>query len=154
MKENNRHARETGLINKEKIGIKNRKPVYQYTLKGIFINKYGCSSEAALSLCRDEKDKLLIRSACLNQSRLWDFIFSYESPEKRGILEYDKKSSRKVYQYDLENNFIREYPSTREASILLKGASSCSIRNACVGRSKTSFNYKWSYDEPGEVCLK
>lgn len=145
-KENNQHARSTGLINKMKIGEKVRKPVYQYSLKGIFINKYGSAKEAAASLNKGEDKGCNITSSIRSENSIWGFIFSYDSPEERGILPYNKERIKKVYQYDLEGNFLSEFASAKEASLELGKLNGSSISSNCNGRSKTSYGFYWSYD--------
>lgn len=61
--------------------------------------------------------------------------------EKSG---YSTKKLKPVFQFDLEGNFIRKFNSAKEAGDLL-GCSRMNIQNACIGRSKTAKNYKWSY---------
>ena len=53
--------------------------------------------------------------------------------------------NKKVYQYDLNNNFIREYKSVREATKLnnnLHGVGGC-----CRGKIKTSGGFIWKYEK-------
>lgn len=53
--------------------------------------------------------------------------------------------SKKVYQYSLEGEFIKEYPSAREAGRQL-GLIYNSICEVCRGnRAKTCGGFKWSY---------
>lgn len=80
------------------------------------------------------------------------FIFSDELREEwsklakeRAKYGKDNHSSKKVYQYDLEGNFIKEWFSKedikRELSFNPTGVNAC-----CKGRSKTAFNFRW-FDE-------
>ena len=52
--------------------------------------------------------------------------------------------SKKVYQYDLENNLIAIYSSTGEAA-RKTGCSQAHIAACCRGERKTHKGYKWSY---------
>ena len=56
---------------------------------------------------------------------------------------------RKVLQFDMDGNFIREFPSARAAAIFLGGSSSTSthIRNVCTGRRKSALGYIFKYEE-------
>ena len=62
-----------------------------------------------------------------------------------GIISY-----KKVYKYDLSNNFIKCYSSVKEAALDVDNVvniNSCikSIRNCCLNKTKTSFGFIWSY---------
>ena len=52
--------------------------------------------------------------------------------------------SKKVNQYDLEGNFIKSYPSTKEIERQL-GIQTTLISQCCRGLLKTSGGYKWKY---------
>ena len=52
--------------------------------------------------------------------------------------------ARKICQYDLDGNFIREWESCYEASRHTKAYES-NIRNCCKGKSKTTGGYIWKY---------
>ena len=73
----------------------------------------------------------------------------------RKILEEWKEKSRKarinhpsfsktVLQYDLDGNFIKEYPSSNEAARQLH-ISAGHIRYCCRGKEKTCGGFKWSF---------
>ena len=78
-----------------------------------------------------------------------------DSLKGRKILEEWKEKSRKarinhpsfsktVLQYDLDGNFIKEYPSSNEAARQLH-ISAGHIRYCCSGKEKTCGGYKWSF---------
>lgn len=54
------------------------------------------------------------------------------------------KHSKKVFQYDLEENFIKEWACVREIQRRL-GYSNQNISAACLGKYKQSYGYIWSY---------
>lgn len=78
----------------------------------------------------ETKDK--IRKANLGKT------YSYESRSKK---------FKKVYQFDLNNNFIREWDSLTEASIYIKGTKG-NISNAIYGRNnkKSYKGFIWKYN--------
>ena len=56
-------------------------------------------------------------------------------------LNIDNKKSKKVKQFDLQGNFIKEWDSVKQAqSVYGKGISNCAL-----GRSKTSNGFIWRY---------
>jgi len=61
------------------------------------------------------------------------------------ITQGKLNKGKKVLQYDLENNFIKEWNTAKEACLFynfkdLNGVSAC-----CLGKQKTAFGYKWKY---------
>lgn len=94
-------------------------------------------------------------SSCCNNKRFSAFgyrwVFSIEDIQKlrdkiplvawnKG-LKIDNKKSKKVKQFDLQGNFIKEYDSVKEAEqIFGKGISNCAL-----GKSKTSNGFIWKY---------
>jgi hypothetical protein len=58
----------------------------------------------------------------------------------------NKFYSKKVNQYDLKNNFIKNYPSMKEAERQL-GIQTTLISQCCRGLIKTAGGYIWKYAE-------
>jgi group I intron endonuclease len=56
-----------------------------------------------------------------------------------------QNKSKKVYQYDLNGNFIKEWSSVAEVSLFYK-VNKSNISKNCLGKTKKSFGYVWSYD--------
>ena len=54
------------------------------------------------------------------------------------------KKSIPVLQYDLDGNFIQEYPSSREIEREL-GYKHSNISSCCKGKYKQAYNYIWRY---------
>ena len=56
------------------------------------------------------------------------------------------KKSKSVLQFDLNDNFIKEYPSIRqvyrETGFAFQNISAC-----CKGKLKQAYNFKWKYKE-------
>lgn len=55
-----------------------------------------------------------------------------------------KSRMRKVYKYDLQDNFIEEFESV-DAAAKNVNKNFSNISSACSGRQKTCGGYKWSY---------
>lgn len=75
--------------------------------------------------------------------------FSDEHKRNMGIAK--RKQATPVLQYDLEDNFIREWESKGQAAEWIKeqtGKTSnitSQIKDCCLGRQKTAFKFKWKY---------
>lgn len=84
---------------------------------------------------------------------IWKDIKGYE--ELYQISNYGKRNEkarksiiatkgRKVNQYDLKDNFIKQYSSINGASKQFNRKGS-NIRACCIGEQKTAYGYKWKY---------
>ena len=64
--------------------------------------------------------------------------------ERAGKVLKNGKKSKPVLQFDLQDNFIKEYPSTKQAEREL-GFDQGHICNCCNGKQKTAYGFKWKY---------
>jgi group I intron endonuclease len=48
-----------------------------------------------------------------------------------------------VLQFDLDNNFIKEYPSSNDAERILRGKKGDNIRSCIRGKQKTAYGFLW-----------
>lgn len=91
----------------------------------------------------EEHRKLI---AELNRNRIW----KKESLLKKSMYmknsDINRRQRKPVLQFDLNNKFIREFPSISEAAIFM-GNENCrtSIKRCCQGKYKTAYNFKWRY---------
>ena len=53
--------------------------------------------------------------------------------------------SKAVLQYDLEENFIREFVSQKEAQYIMGKPKSDGVGAVCRGEQKTAYGYKWKF---------
>jgi group I intron endonuclease len=56
-----------------------------------------------------------------------------------------KIPGKKVLQYDLEGNFIKEWETARQACLFFNPKDLNGISACCLGKQKTAFGYKWKY---------
>ena len=68
-----------------------------------------------------------------------------QEKEKAAMARINGKCSKRVYQYDLEDNYITDFPSLAEAKRTL-GYDAGHISDCCLGKRKTAYGYKWSYN--------
>lgn len=126
----------------------NNKECYQYSLNGKFLNSYSSTTEAAKILKCGQSN---IASACRKISaNSAGFIWRYADEYTFGKdLEYDDykhihKLSKKVKQYDLSGNCIKEFDNISRASEFI-GCSTNEISKVCLKKNKTSHGYIWRY---------
>lgn len=119
-----------------------QKKVKQYDLNGNFIKEYNSLKEAAEQNNLDDSNI----GACCHQKEHFHTIGGYQwkfSDDDREITKYIDKQSKPVLQYDLQDNFIKEFESVRKAAQAVN-RSSTNISSACK-RKGTSGGYKWRY---------
>ncbi len=80
----------------------------------------------------------------LNNIRLVAWEDNLKKAHNDRLLGINNKNSKKVYQYDLEDNFIKEYFSVAEA---FRQTNIRHISDACNGIYKTTGGFKWSYEK-------
>ena len=66
------------------------------------------------------------------------------STETKQKQSRNSHTSKRVYQYDLDGNFIDSFGSSREAGRHLNKDGSC-IRTCARGKRKTAYKFKWSH---------
>jgi len=119
------------------------KIVEKYDLNGNFLEKFNSLREAAESINKDFKN---ISSCCRGKSHIaYGFKWKYGGKSYNPLIKTESIEKRKkVYQYDLDGNYIREYESQSEAARLTKiGHISC----ACLGKINFSGGYQWRYEK-------
>lgn len=119
------------------------KPVYKYDKSGKYLSYYRSSTELAKELQTSREN---VRNAIHEKYICKNYYISYEKYDKFEIPEKIKRStSDKIYQYDLEGNFIREFKNCEEASIVLNISKKSLQSKAAVG--KTYKGFQWSYEK-------
>ena len=112
-----------------------RKPIDQYDKQKHLVRTWDSIYSAAQTLNYDGGTI----SACVNKKHSMAFGFywvvSGELPEFKTY-----KTHRKVYQYDLEGNFIAEFKNALEAGKSL-GKDNSSIVRCCNKQQKTAHNF-------------
>ena len=66
--------------------------------------------------------------------------------ERCSKKQINGKYSKSVLQFDLNDNFIKEYPSAHQV-VRETGFNQGNIVNCCNGKRKTAHGFKWRYKE-------
>jgi group I intron endonuclease len=96
-----------------------------------------------------EKTKAKMKIA--SKERLIKYAEKYKNfggrPSDAGIIKIREALSKKVYKYDLNDNFIEEYNSVTEAVLLnnINKNNLSNIADCCRGERKTANGFKWKY---------
>lgn len=118
------------------------KPISQYTLDGVFINKWDSLIQIKNTLGFNWTN---ISKCCRNLQKssnnyLWKFHKS-----NNNIDEYIK--NKFIYQYDLSGNIIKKWKSLIEIT-KQTGYLAGNISNNCSKTTKSSNGFIWSYEFP------
>lgn len=70
--------------------------------------------------------------------------YGSRNEKHRASMLNHSSMSKAIVQYDLNGNFIQEFPSIREASRVL-GFNMCNIKECCKGRYKQTHGYIFKY---------
>jgi hypothetical protein len=139
----------TGILRNNTQGGENRspeklrKPVWQYDLNGNFIKRYESLTQASKYANCDISNittSIKINGTCNN------FIWSnkYLGLKIESRKKYNNKDNLKVYQYELNGNFKKEFSCSKRASEEIGNNSDYqSILNCANGRIKSCYGFMW-----------
>lgn len=66
--------------------------------------------------------------------------------KRRAKLQTNRHGSKKVLQFTMNGEFVREFPSTMEV-VRVYGFRQSHINECCLGKAKSSYGYIWKYAE-------
>lgn len=129
-------------------GSWNRKKINMYDLSGKYIKTYECARMIYEEFPQYKEGRIKI--TCLKKVKYKDKFFRYYEGniddlkiKKETLLN---KHSKKVYQYDLEGNFINCYNSLKEASEKTNTYRP-SISSCLNGNYQCANNFMWFYEK-------
>lgn len=115
------------------------KVVLQYDLEGNLIKEWKSVVEI------NKKMKIKPDKCCRGEAKsAGGFIWRYKDEWFDLGLDKLDEQSRKVSQYDLQGNWIRNFDSIKEASILLK-INDGNIGSCCLGKYRSAGGFIWKY---------
>jgi len=128
------------------------KPVYQYSEDGEFLKKYDSVNEVA----NEYGVGADIISKAINQrgkkSYRGTYLFSSEEKANSFVFKETKKHYTSIIQYSFKGDFIKEYESQKEAS-LLSNVGQPTINRCLRKKSEQAGGYLWYYKdkEPTQI---
>lgn len=142
---------------KEHLSIIFSKKIVQYDFVGNLINNWKSINEAANILGIDSGN---ISKCCNKQQLTYKKYFWFFVDDKIEIKDYIKETLKRklkaqgnkklkpickpILQFDLNDNFIREWSSMREATDFI-GAANGALTRACNGEYKKCKGFIWKY---------
>lgn len=125
---------------------KKSKAVLKYDLQGNFIAEYGSILDAKQ---RNPKASALDQVCRGITYKSGGFIWKYKEtddfPKKISVHRnkwMNPQASKSVLQFDLQGNFIKEYPSQREAQ---RQTGAFNIKKVCEGINQHAGGFIWKY---------
>lgn len=111
------------------------------------IKKYNSIIEAMVDLGFDYKKGLSshISDVC-NGKRALAYGYRWKWEEGLQVTQKEIRKAKRVLQFDMQGNFIKEYKSTYDAAIQ-NGFSVSSINKCVIGKQKHHKKYIWKYKE-------
>lgn len=123
------------------------KTVYQYDLCGNFVKEYSSTMEAQR---QSSYSQGTISSCCRGErNSAYGYIWSYKELTKEEIkkIAYKANIGRTILQFDLNDNFIKEYTSINEIKKELNIKYNEYISSCCKGKRNKAYGFKWKYKE-------
>lgn len=104
-------------------------------------------SNSKLGKKPSEETKLLMSKSHKNiiHNKTWNNNVSKAKKGKKLSQNCYSAVCVKVVQFDLDNNFIKIWNSTIEATLNYSKRSSANILSCCKGNQKTAYGFKWKY---------
>ena len=120
-----------------------KRKVNQLTLKGVFIKEWAGLRDIEKTL--NIKNSNISLCCSKSQKTAGGFKWEYATNEPRKKRKYSMIKNRKpILQFDLENNFIKEWSSIADGARALNLTAS-HIGSCCLGKRNTHGNFKWKY---------
>lgn len=123
-----------------------KKPILKLSKSGEILERFSSLSAIAKAMGKPRRKVEDIKQVCIGQRRsAFGFDWRYEADDLNKnveILKEEKKRLKIVEQYDLQGNFIQEFPTAVEAERqlnILGVASSCKRLDSHVG------GFQWRY---------
>lgn len=120
----------------------------QYSVGGEFIKTHNSLQDALRYIGVKECQGSNIKKCCDGISPIrFGYVWRYSGEPFSLYPVYQKKggSSKAVSQYSLNNDYIKTYPSAKEAAAANGIKNSSQITHVCKGHGKTAGGYIWKY---------
>lgn len=97
----------------------------------------------------DRHRKIIAES---NHNRVWSEESRRKLSEASKNSKHNQQQRKIILQYDLNNNFIREFSSITEAAIFLGNINKrVTLKRCCQGKLKTAYKFKWKFKNGNKI---
>lgn len=120
-----------------------RKPVYQYSLDGIFIQKFNSIQEAQDTMTPNSQGGSIFKAVHNVIHQAYGYRWSFQKQEKL-IDPYIPMQTYQIAQYSLSGELLNYFPSIHQAACAIgKPQGSSNIIRAADGKCKTAYGFRW-----------
>lgn len=137
-------SEKANLLNLDNFHInENKRKVYLYDLNGDYQQEFNSISDCAKFVDDTPRKILSAIKGMYKVRQKW-----YASFKKNSKIQIPKNRSfkdLKIYQYDLNGNFIREFKNKKEVKEYLK-VKNCNIVNSII-QGHSSYGFRWSFEK-------
>jgi hypothetical protein len=133
-------------------GINSKGKVYKYDLEGKFIAEYEHIQECCFM--NDLSDSHLLNhirgqyATCKNN--IYTKTYYIKLPNEYLNKKRKVRNSKKVYQYNVQGDFIQEFRCSRDAALFFDGHYMV-ICECANGRINSAYGYQWSYEKKDKL---
>ena len=156
-------------------GYLNEKPVYQFDMDGKLIQSFQSSRYVDKDLISsDYVCKICGTNSLFGNGYVWSYNDKLSASDLEELEKYksmfedkfnerfssdvdhiDYKIKRKIYQFNLDCTFVREWDSKTSASLFYtNNKSSAALNPVFKGKNHQAFGYLWSYNKEVSVDYK
>jgi hypothetical protein len=122
------------------------KTIYQYDLYGKLITEYSSTAEAERKTGINAKAISQCGTGETKHAGEYQWSFTKNDSNIKDISKTFGRQSCGVYQLDLEGNVINYFPVITQAYTYLGKTDNGAISQACKGKQKTAYGFKWKYE--------
>ena len=123
-----------------------RKPVYQYDLDGNFIAVYPSVVDAAR--CLNIQTQMIYKACWKEYKTAAGFQWRNNPDDAPAKTTFGQ--GKRIYQYDVDGNYIKDFTSVTAASKELNISRSC-LEKALNGSRKTAGGFQWSFEKADKL---
>lgn len=136
---------------KKKLSEVGSEPVEQYDMEGNYIREFKSAKEAGEILgISNEKISAAI-SGSRKSSGGYQWKKKHSNKEIKPYKSYsDISAAKKIYQYTIDGNYVREWESVAEAARCIS-ISESTIISVASGKGKTAKGYQWRYTKYNKI---
>ncbi len=129
--------------------ISNTNPINMYDLDGKYIKTFKNINVLYNEL---KISTYIIRKICNGEVKYTDkYQFRYQLSDNSDINCIEKTNNKRVEQISLDGEYIQTFDSLAHASGSVNSKSQSSISDVCNGHRKTSFGFKWRFENPDDI---
>lgn len=134
-----------------------KKPIYRYTLDGVFDTEYKCINDALKKLNIKEGQTIHISKCCkgiVNTAHGYRWKYKKDVFDKRNLDAISNDNQVSVHQCDLNDVILHTHNSITQAAKSVGKQSLILIKKCCNNEIESAYGYKWKYVNKSKKNIK